>query len=96
LFKNYYFAKIQKNNPTVSLLDLENSYQYCTIIRLLQVLGAYGFRGLVQKKAHFLSSIHLGQKNLKSLISDCEILNNYPYLKELIAYCSENLIEIPE
>lgn len=62
-----------------SVLEYKNPL---LIFRTLQVLGAYGFRGLVEKRAHFISSIPAALTNLSELFnSGC--LDVYPELKSV-------------
>lgn len=52
------------------------------LFRTLQVLGAYGFRGLVQQRAHFILSIPGALRNLRELLDDGN-LDRYPELKKV-------------
>ena len=60
------------------------------LIRLLQVLGAYGFRGLFERKAHFLSSIPLALRNLKFFIENKTIGIETPEFTRIIQLMVED------
>lgn len=53
------------------------------LFRTLQVLGAYGFRGLVERKSHFIESIPAAIKNLEQLIEE-GVVDKYNELKKSI------------
>ena len=78
-----YFNTVKQLDHNAVTIDSRRSYEYCVVARLLQVLGAYGLRGLIEKKPHFLTSISFGIENLKAII-DFPILQNYPELKHII------------
>ena len=65
-----------------------DTYQpYFVYLRLMQVLGAYGFRGLIQKKSHFVESIPYAIKELKAW-NETHPLNKYPELQSIISQLS--------
>lgn len=57
------------------------------LIRLLQVLGAYGFRGLFERKVQFLTSIPLALKNLRWFIENNSLGIMVPEFKKVLAIC---------
>lgn len=61
---------------------------YFVYLRLLQVLGAYGFRGLIQKKSHFIESIPYALKEIQAL-AKAQPLNDYPELQHVIEQFSK-------
>jgi aminoglycoside/choline kinase family phosphotransferase len=64
-----------------------SQYNGYVLIRLLQVLGAYGFRGLFERKAHFLTSIPLALKNLKEFFTSNSIGISVPEFKKVLDIC---------
>jgi aminoglycoside/choline kinase family phosphotransferase len=59
----------------------QSQYNGYVLIRLLQVLGAYGFRGLFERKAQFLNAIPLALKNLRWFIEHNSLGISVPSLK---------------
>lgn len=61
--------------------------RHFVLFRILQVLGAYGFRGYFEKKPHFIQSVPFAIENLRQLLK--EDYPEYPYLSHLLRKLTE-------
>ncbi|MGA9797594.1 MAG: RNase adapter RapZ [Terriglobales bacterium] len=58
-------------------------YYYAYVyVRIMQALGAYGFRGFYERKAHFLQSVPYALKNLRWLLHNVTLPIALPTLTE--------------
>jgi aminoglycoside/choline kinase family phosphotransferase len=69
------FIKIDRE----SFLHYFYAYVY---VRILQALGAYGFRGFYERKAHFLQSVPYALKNVRWLLHNVKLPIALPTLME--------------
>lgn len=71
--------------------EFDANVQLFALFRCLQTLGAYGFRGLTERKQYFIDSIPAGLRNFRALMDGC-CAERYPYLKELAYELDSNRI----
>lgn len=82
---NGYMSSLNKLHISrVEEIHFRKGYLQFVLLRLLQVLGAYGFRGLIQNKPHFVSSIGPALKSLHDFLSDNPGSPAYPELRSLL------------
>jgi aminoglycoside/choline kinase family phosphotransferase len=60
---------------------MQHYYGY-VYIRIMQALGAYGFRGFYERKAHFLQSVPYALKNVRWLLHNVKLPIAVPTLME--------------
>lgn len=95
LLLEHYLDSLQK----ITFVDrkkFKQQFYAFVLIRILQAMGAYGFRGFYENKSHFLQSIPYALKNLKNILKKLPCELQIPTLTELLnKICqSERLLNI--
>ena len=76
-----YLDELKTLQPCLAETEWRAALPHFVLLRTLQVLGAYGYRGYFERKQHFLESIPLALRNLSDLfVKYAELKDQYPYL----------------
>ena len=78
---DYYFDCLSAFIPFDRSAFMEHYYAY-VYVRIMQALGAYGFRGFYERKAHFLQSVPYALKNLRWLAHNVKLPVALPALMD--------------
>ena len=92
LLEEYIDAFEKTVNAPIDREVFRSQYNGYVLIRLLQVLGAYGFRGLFERKAHFLTSIPLALQNLQWFIQHQTVGLSLPEFKKVLELCTSDAV----
>jgi len=84
------YIQALKQYTEVNEMKFRERLNLFVLFRLLQVLGAYGFRGYFERKKHFLESIPPAMESLRNMLAQggCP----YPYLHQVLT----ELVAMPQ
>ena len=87
-----YYNSLKHFTEVPSKRHFVNRLSLFVLFRLLQVLGAYGFRGYFERKKHFIDSIPPAIQNLRDVLDLGEKMFPYPYLLDML----RRLTQLPQ
>lgn len=88
---NEYVEELKLLLPQFNETEFHRRLQLFVLFRILQVLGAYGLRGYVERKKYFLDSIPLAIQNLRRMLIE-GVVSPYPYLCDVL----HRMVDLPQ
>ncbi len=69
-----------RGHVNITRQEFVRHYYAYVYVRIMQALGAYGFRGFYERRAHFLQSVPYALKNIRWLLHNAEVPIELPTL----------------
>lgn len=85
----YYYIDQLARYIEVDKAEFETHYIGFVLIRIMQALGAYGYRGYYEKKSHFLQSIPYALRNIRYILRNKTLPISIPTLWNLLDFISK-------
>lgn len=87
----FYIQELQQHIDVDAEAFTKHYYGY-VFIRIMQAMGAYGFRGFYEKKSHFLKSIPIAIDNISFLLKKVGLPIELPELQRILSLLPESEI----
>lgn len=87
LFEHY--LDVLKKYHKFDREDFTRYYHAYVLVRIMQAMGAYGFRGFYEKKQHFLKSVPYAIENIRYLLENMNLPIEVPALMSVLEKITE-------
>lgn len=88
---DFYLSELQQRISGVDAEQFKRHFYAFVLIRALQTLGAYGYRGYYERKDHFLESIAFQVDNLAWFVENIRLSVAIPHLQS----CLQTIVHHP-
>lgn len=85
----YYIAELKNYIDFDETRFIEHFYGF-VLIRIMQAMGAYGYRGFFQGKTHFLLSIPYALRNIENMLQRIKLPVKIPVLLQMLDRITKN------
>jgi len=84
-----HYLKVLKKYYKLNEEEFTKYYHAYVLVRIMQAMGAYGFRGFYEKKQHFLKSVPYAIENIKYLLEHMDLPIEVPALMKVLQKITE-------
>lgn len=92
LLEYYIQKRIERGDESFSPDSFRAKYYGYVLARIMQAMGAYGYRGLIEKKEHFIKSIPFAVNNLRKILTSVALPIEIPHMVSVL----KMITELPE
>ena len=85
-----HYLLVLKNYIDVDESQFIEQHKGFALIRLMQAMGAYGFRGFYERKTEFLQSIPYALKQMEYIVRKFKLQVPLPHLWDVLARLAES------
>ncbi|MBO4403027.1 MAG: phosphotransferase [Bacteroidales bacterium] len=85
-----YYLELLAQNGAYPVDKFQKHYPAFVLVRILQAMGSYGYRGFYEQKQHFLSSVPFALRNISHLLEHADLHLSIPHLRQVLLSLPES------